>query len=450
MAKHTMDLTTGSVTKKLLLFTLPILASNLLQQFYNAADTMVVGKFASETALAAVGSTGSLISLILSLFTGLGAGTNVACANYYGARNRVKMRACMHVSMLLGLICGFALMVVGVAFARPLQVMMGSPYNVIDQATLYVRIYFLGVPASLIYNFSAAILRAHGDTKRPMIILALSGIANVLLNLLFVTVFHMDVAGVALATIISQYLSMAAALYLLFDPKGECAMQMRELKMNRDAVVEIVRVGVPSGINGIVFSLSNVILQSTVNSFGDVIMAANSASGSISGFVCLIAASFSVACVSFAGQCRGAKQYKRIDRLLINSIAGSVIGVCGASLLITLIPRVLLGLYSNNPEVIENSVERMVMVSWGYVLYAVGESTSGCLRGMGYSVMPTILNICGICVPRLLWVFFIFPLSPTFLMLNICYPVSWLISAVLQLVYYFSVRRKLRLAAVWQ
>ena len=442
LAKHTMDLTTGSVTKKFLLFTLPILASNLLQQFYNAADTMVVGKFASETALAAVGSTGSLITLILSLFTGLSAGTNVACANHFGAKNQDKLRACMHVSLLLGLVCGIGLMAVGVAFARPLQVMMGSPYNVIDQATLYIRIYFLGVPASLLYNFASAILRAHGDTKRPMILLALSGIVNVLLNLLFVMVFHMDVEGVALATIISQYLSMAAALYLLFDPKGDCAMKKRELKMNGESVEEIVRIGVPTGINGIVFSLSNVILQSTVNSFGDVIMAANSVSGSISGFVCLIAATFSNACVSFAGQCCGAKQYKRIDSLLLNSIACSVIGVCAASLLVTLIPRVLLGLYTNNPDVIDNAVERMVMVSWGYVLYAVGESTSGCLRGMGYSTMPTVLNICGICLPRVLWVFFIFPLNPTFFVLNICYPVSWFVSAVMQVIYYLHCRKK--------
>jgi putative MATE family efflux protein len=286
MAKHTMDLTTGSVTKKLLIFTMPILASNLLQQFYNAADTVVVGKFASDTALAAVGSTGSLTALILSLFIGLTAGTNVACANHYGARNREKLRKCMHTSILLGVICGIGLAIVGFALARPLQFMMGSPDNVIDQATLYVRIYFCGVPASLIYNFAAAILRAHGDTKRPMIILALSGVVNVLLNLLFVIVFHMDVAGVALATIISQYLSMVAVLYLLYDPKGECAMQKSEMQLDKAAILEVVRIGVPSGVNSALFSLSNVIVQSTINSFGDIIMAGNAASGSIGGFVC--------------------------------------------------------------------------------------------------------------------------------------------------------------------
>lgn len=450
MAKHSMDLTTGSVMKKLLLFTLPILASNLLQHLYNAADTVVVGKFASETALAAVGSTGSLIALLLSLFTGLAAGTNVACANHYGAKNREKLRACMHVSLLLGLICGLVLMVVGVVFARPLQVMMGSPYNVIDQATLYIRIYFLGVPASLIYNFASAILRAHGDTKRPMIILALSGVLNVLLNLLFVMAFHMDVEGVALATIISQYLSMAVALYLLFDPKGDCAMERRELKFHKESVAEIVRIGVPSGINGIVFSLSNVIFQSTVNSFGDVVMAANTAGVSLGDFVCLIAASFSTGCVSYAGQCRGAKQYKRIDSLLTKSITAALVGVFSAAILITLMPRTLLGLYSNDPQVIEKAVGRVIMVSWGYSIYAVGESTSGCLRGMGYTAMPTFLNVCGVCLPRVLWIFLIFPLCPTYFMLNICYPVSWLISAALQVGYYLHIRRKLHLEGVWQ
>ena len=449
MAKHTMDLTTGSVAKKLLIFALPILASNLLQQLYNAADTVVVGKYANDTALAAVGSTGSLIGLLLSLFIGLSAGTNVACANHFGARNTDKLRNCMHTSILLGAVCGIVLAIAGFILARPLQVMMGSPDNVIDQATLYVRIYFCGVPASLIYNFASAILRAHGDTKRPMVILAISGMVNVLLNLVFVILLHMDVAGVALATIISQYLSMAATLYLLFDPKGDCAMRTCEMRFDAEAVKEVIRVGVPSGINGAVFSLSNVILQSTINSFGDIVMAGNSAASSITGFVCLIAASFGTACVSFAGQCRGAKKYKRIDQLVVSSIIGGVLGVCVASAIITLLPRMLLGLYSNNPEVIESAVGKMLMLSWGYILYAVAENAAGCLRGMGYSSVPTILNICGICLPRLLWVYCIFPLHPTYFVLNICYPVSWLISAVLQVWYYFHCRKKLRLAYAW-
>lgn len=445
-AKHTMDLTSGSVVKNLLIFALPILASNLLQQLYNAADTVIVGKFASETALAAVGSTGSLITLLLSLFTGLATGTNVACANHYGARNRDKLWRCMHTSILLGAISGLVLAVFGFLLARPLQEMMGSPDNVIDQATLYIRIYFCGVPASMVYNFAAAILRAYGDTKRPMVILAVSGVINVLLNLVFVILLHMDVDGVALATIISQYLSMAAVLYLLFDPKGECAMQYRALRMDPGAIREIVLVGVPSGINGTVFSLSNVILQSTINSFGDIVMAANAASNSITGFVYLIMTSFSTASVSFAGQCRGARKYNRIDKLLVWGLASSAVGICLASTIISIIPRALLGFYTNNEQVMSIGVEKMLLVSWSYLLFPMSETTTGCLRGMGYSTTPTILNICGICIPRLLWVYLIFPLYPTFLMLNVCYPVSWFISGALQLGYYFRCRKKLRSA----
>lgn len=447
MSKHTMDLTTGSVTKKLLVFTMPILASNLLQQLYSAADTIVVGKFANDTALAAVGSTGSLIGLLLSIFVGLSTGTNVICANYFGARDQDKLRKSMHTSILLGIICGIVLAIIGIALAKPLLLITGTPNNVLDQALLYIRIIFLGVPASLVFNFAASILRAHGDTKRPMIILSLSGLANVLLNLLFVIAFRMDVAGVALATIISQYLSMVAVLYLLYDPQGSCAMQKREMHLDKEAVWEIVRVGVPSGINGALFSFSNVILQSSINSFGDIYMAGNAAASSITCFVYYFAVSFSIANVSFAGQCYGAKKYERIDQLMVSSTIGAVIGVCGASLVVTLMPRLLLGLYTSNPEVIDSAVDKMILLSWGYMIHAVAENAAGCLRGMGRSTMPTILNICGICLPRVVWVYCIFPMHPTYFMLNICYPLSWLISMVLQIWYYLHCRKKLRMVA---
>lgn len=445
-AKHTMDLTSGSVVKKLLVFALPILATNLLQQFYNAADTVIVGKFANETALAAVGSTGSLINLLLNLFLGLAVGSNVVCANHYGARDKEGLQRCMHTSVVLGLICGLFIAIVGFVLARPLLLLMGSPINVIDQATLYIRIYFCGVPASVVYNFASGILRAHGDTKRPMVILSVCGILNVLLNLVFVILLHMDVAGVALATIISQYLSTASALYLLFNPKGECAMQLRKLQLNKKTTRDIVAVGLPSGINGIVFSLSNVILQSTVNSFGDIAMAGDAAAGSITGFVYLIMAAFGVASVSFAGQCRGAKKFDRIDQLMKWSILISIGLVCLAALLVTAIPRVLLGFYTNSNEVIEAGMTKLLLLSWCYMIYPISEVAVGCMRGMGYSTAPTVLNLCGICMPRLLWVFLVFPLNPTLPMLYICYPVSWLISALLQLCCYLRCRKKLRSA----
>ena len=444
MAKHTMDLTTGPVTKKLLLFMLPILASNLLQQFYTAADTAVVGKFASETALAAVGSTSHLTSLLLSLFVGLATGTNVVCAKYRGAQNEDKLRSCMHTSLLLGLACGLFLGSVGFALTRPILELMGSPDTVIDQSTLYVRIFFLGVPASLLYNFASAILRAHGDTKRPMIILGISGLMNVLLNLLFVIVLHMDVAGVALATIISQYFSMAAALYMLFTPNGEFKMNVKELKFDSADVGEIVGIGLPTGINSSLYGIANVILQSTVNSFGDVVMAASAASTNVTAFMHIIMGAFSTACVSFTGQCAGAKKFDRIEKMLVSCIVGSTIGILLYDVVVTIFHREFLGCFTNNPEVVNIAREKLLLNSWGYLVCCISDPLVGVMRGSGRSTMPTVLNISGICIPRLLWIFFIFPLNPTFLMLNISYPVSWGISTVVQVCYYLNIRKKIK------
>ena len=444
MAKHSMDLTTGSVTKKLLLFMLPILATNLLQQLYTAADTAVVGKFASETALAAVGSTSHLTSLLLSLFVGLATGTNVVCAKCFGARNREKLRVYMHTSLVLGAICGLCLAVAGFALTRPILVLMGSPKNVIDQSTLYVRIFFLGVPASLMYNFASAILRAHGDTKRPMVILGISGLVNVLLNLLFVIGFHMDVAGVALATIISQYFSMAAALYLLFNPKNEFRMKPRELRLEAAAVGQILRIGLPAGINSSLYGIANVILQSTVNSFGDVYMAASAASSNVTAFMHIIMGSFTTACVSFAGQCSGAKKFDRIEKMLVSCIVGSTLSILLFDAVVTLFHRELLGCFTNNPEVVTIAMEKLLLNSWGYLVCCISDPLVGALRGTGRSTMPTVLNVGGVCITRLLWIFLIFPLNPTFLMLNVCYPVSWGFSTVLQVVYYLHCRKKIQ------
>ena len=444
MSKHTMDLTTGSVTKKLLVFTMPILASNLLQQFYTAADTAVVGKFASETALAAVGSTSHLTSFLLSLFVGLAIGANVVCARHHGAQNKDKLRSCMHTSLILGLVCGLFLGTVGFLLTRPILVLMGSPDNVIDQSTVYVRIFFLGVPASLMYNFASAILRAHGDTKRPMMILGISGLMNVLLNLLFVIVLRMDVAGVALATIISQYFSMVVALFMLFDPKGEFKMNLKELGLDTTSVGEIVGIGLPAGINSSLYGIANVILQSTVNSFGDVVMAANAASTNVTAFMHIIMGAFSTACVSFAGQCAGAKKFERIEKMAVSCIIGSTLSILLYDLVVTAFPRTLLGCFTNNPEVVTIAMQKLLLNSWGFLLCCTSDTLVGCLRGTGRSTMPTVLNVCGVCIPRLLWIFFIFPLNPTFLMLNICYPVSWVISAILQVCYYLNVRKKIK------
>ena len=443
--KYTMDLTEGSVVKQLLLFALPILATNILQHLYNAADVMVVGKFATETALAAVGSTGSLTVLVTTLFTSLAIGTNVSCANHFGARRQENLRKSMHTSMILGLVSGILLMLIGMVFARPLLEMMGSPENVIDQATLYMRIIFCGIPASMLYNFASAILRAHGDTKRPMIILSICGLVNVGLNLVFVIFLSMDVAGVALATIISQYLSMAVALYLLFDKKGECAMTMQEMHPDWQSAKEIISVGIPSGINGIAFSLSNVILQSTINSFGDIAMAGEAAASSIAGFVYWIPAAFGTASVSFTGQCCGARKYDRVDKLLWYGIGFSCLGVALTSVAFTIFAPELIGCYSDHPEVITMGAQKLILISWSYLIFPLGEVGLNCLRGLGHSAIPTVMNVGGICATRLLWIFFVFPLYPTLLMLNVCFPVSWAISGLLQMWYYYRCRKHLQL-----
>jgi len=443
-AKHTMDLTNGPVFKQFIVFSLPILANALLQQLYGAADTVVVGKFASATALAAVGATGSLIALLIGLFNGLSIAANIICANYFGARKQRELRRCMHSSLMLALFGGMGMGIVGFVLARPLLQLMSCPENVIDQSVLYMKIYFCGVPASMIFNFSASILRAHGDTKRPMVILTITGMINVLLNLVFVIVFHWDVAGVALSTIISQYVSAVALIIILFSPKDEYGMKVKELRLDKKDLKALVSKGVPTGLNGITFSVSNVILQSTINTFGDVTIAGYAASASLIGFIAQIAASFYTGCVSFSGQCFGAKKYDRIDRLIVSSIICGTVGISLMCLVLTTMPDFWLSLYTNSQAVREAGRDYLMVVGWSYLLYNVTDSATGCLRGMGQSVGPTVLNVGGICISRLIWIFFIFPLNPTPAMLFLCFPISYVLSAAAQMTYFLWCRKHIR------
>lgn len=443
-ARHTMDLTNGPVFKQFVIFSLPILANALLQQFYGAADTIVIGKFASATALAGVGATGSLISLLIGLFNGLSIAANIICANYYGARKQEDLFRCMHSSLMLALISGIGMGIVGFVLARPLLQLMSCPENVIDQSVLYMKIYFCGVPASMVFNFAASILRAHGDTKRPMVILTVTGIINVVLNLVFVIVFHLDVAGVALATIISQYISAVVVLIILFNPKDEYRMQTKDLRLDGRDLKALVAKGIPTGMNGMTFSIANVILQSTINTFGDITIAGYAASASLIGFIAQISASFYTGCVSFSGQCFGAKKYDRIDKLMISSIICGSVGISLMCLLLTTMPEFWLSLYTNSAEVREAGKDYLMVVGWSYLLYNITDTSTGCLRGMGQSVGPTVLNIGGICISRLIWIFCIFPLNPTPPMLFLCFPVSYVLSAAAQVTYFLRCRKQIR------
>ena len=445
LQKHTMDLTTGPVTARLMAFTLPILASNLLQHLYNAADRAVVGKFAAngDIALAAVGSTGSAIMLLVNLVMGLALGANVVCANMRGAGNQKDLRKAMHTSVLLAIVAGIAAMVVGILAAEPFLLLMGSPKTVIKAATLYTRIYFVGVPFQLLYNFGASILRAHGDTKRPMTILAVSGLANVALNLVFVIGFHMDVDGVAWATAISQVIAAAVVLWILFKPAGGYDLNVSELRFHKQELLAVIRVGVPSGLNGSVFSISNVIIQTSINSLGPVVMAGNTAAASYTGLVYQVLNAFYTACISFGGQCYGAKKYKRIDKLVGQSILLSCSMVTALSVLSTVFPHFILGLFTNSRAAMDAALGPLLITSWGYVIYSVSEMFLGALRGMRRSGMPTLLNAVAICVPRLAWVFLAFPHCRTIGFLYLCYPISYFTSVIAQGSYYFIVRRKL-------
>lgn len=443
---HSMDLTRGSVSKRLIAFALPILLTNILQHLYTVADRVVVGQFAAngEVALAAVGSTSSATNLFLNIFTGLAIGTNVICANRRGARNQKDLELCMHSSMLLSVVTGICVGLLGLVLCKPLLMLMDTPGSVLELAVLYMRIYFVGVPASLIYNFGANILRAHGDTKRPMYILSLTGLVNVGLNLLLVIVFKMSVAGVAIATIVAQYISAIAVVWILFSPKGAYKMELKRLRFHKGSMSSVVRVGVPCGLNGMVFTLSNLILQSALNSFDSaIIIAGKTAAMDLSTLVYQVIAAFYTACVSFSGQCYGARQYRRIDSLLLRGIGLCWLFMASISTVCTVFPRQLLGLFNSNPEVIDAGISILIINCWGYMLYSVSEVTLGCLRGMGKSGVPSFLNLLGICLPRLVWAFWIFPLNSTVSFLYLCYPISWGISAALQGGYYLYCRRRL-------
>ena len=447
-SSNTMDLTKGNVTGKMFRFALPLLMTYLLQHFYTIADRVVVGRFAQEgeAALAAIGATSSAIHMFMSLFLGLSVGANILCANLRGAQKHKELSQAMHTAILLAAICGTGIAVFGILFAKPLLRFMGTPSDVLDKGALYMSLYLAGAPVSLVYNFCAGILRAHGDTKRPMYILSLCGLVNVGLNLVFVIVFKRDVDGVAIATVISQLCSAIAALFILFSPKGEYKLQFSKLRIHKQYFSAILKTGIPCGLNSMVFSFSNVILQSSLNSFNSmVIIAGKTAAMDISTIIYQVIGAFYSACVSFAGQCYGARVYKRIDQLFIRStllvwgILIPLVTIC------TIFPRPLLSLFNDNPEVVEAGIGVLLINSWGYLIYTVSEMALGCLRGMRKSTGPTVMNLLAICLPRIIWVILFFPMNRTVEFLYLCYPISWLISAVLQTLYYIHSRKKMKI-----
>ena len=427
-ANRTMDMTQGRLLTQVLVFALPIMLSGILQLLFNAADTIVVGRFAGNEALAAVGSVGSLNNMIISLFIGLSVGANVLVARYTGSRNDRAVSDTVHTSVLLSLAGGVLLMIIGVALARPLLELMGSPEDVIDLAVLYVRIIFLGMPVQMLYNFCAAILRAVGDTQRPLYYLTIAGVVNVLLNLVFVILFHLSVAGVALATIISQAISALLVTRALLNMEGPTRLFLNRLRIHPGKLREIIRIGLPAGIQSSVFSLSNVVIQSSVNSFGSVVIAGNAASSNVGNFVYQAMNTFQQAITCFAGQNIGARKPRRIVSAMKVCMFWAVSFGLVLGMLSCVFGPQLLSLFSADPAVIAAGMERQVIVCAPYFLCGMMDVMTGALRGIGYSLLPMIVSILGACAFRLFWVFTVFAAYPTLPCLMLSYPVSWLLT----------------------
>lgn len=442
-SRHTVDLTTGSITKKLLSFVYPLLIANLLQHLYQSADNAVVGRYVGSDALAAVGATGTATALVLNMIVGLAVGASIVNANLLGAHKDKQLRGSLHTTMVVAFIGGIIFSVLGILLTRPLLELMNCDPDVIDDASLYMRIIFCGTPGTMLYNFGSGILRTHGDSKRPMCIMLVCGLINVVLNLVFVLVFHMTVDGVALATIISKYVSAAWVICILFSPKDDFKLTLKELKPKAQECWSIIKVGVPCGVNGMVFGISNVIVQTAVNSFGKVEMSGGAAAGNLVTFLYQILIAFYSACVSFSGQCYGAGKFKRIDKVMLTSCGISVTVICALSLMLSIFPDFFLSIFVKDPVVITAGRVKLGIMSWSYALYAIAEILIGCLRGMRRTTLTTAINIISICGVRLLWIWLICPLDPTSTtLLYLCYPVSYTFSIVALVIFYALVRKQ--------
>ncbi len=442
---YELDMTTGALLPKMLRFALPLMLSSVLQLLFNAADVAVVGKYAGDDCLAAVGSTSSLINLLTNLFLGLSIGANVLSAKYYAAKETGRVQKVVHTAVTVSLLSGLVLTVIGVCFAPFFLELMGSPDGVLELASVYLRIYFLGMPAMMLYNFGSSLLRSKGDTKRPLYFLTLAGVINVVLNLIFVIIFQLDVKGVALATIISQYVSATLILLCLVKEKDEAfRLVLKKLGMDKSSLLLLIRIGVPAGIQGVVFSLSNVVIQSSVNSFGEIFIAGSSAASSIEGFVWVSMNAFHQAALTFTSQNIGAKKYSRINKILVCALGCAIFAGAVFGNLAYRFGRPLLSIYTDTSAPIADGMLRLGVVCTTYFLCGMMDTIVGSIRGMGFGTMPTIVSVIGACGLRLVWIATIFQIDRfhTPRMLFISYPVSWGITFLAHLVCFLIVRKR--------
>ncbi|MCI8633824.1 MAG: MATE family efflux transporter [Lachnospiraceae bacterium] len=433
----------GPLLGKMLLFAFPLMLSSILQLLFNAADVVVVGRFAGSEALAAVGSTSALINLLINLFNGLSIGTNVLVARYLGARDWENTTQTVHTAVTVSLVSGVFLIFIGVFLSGPLLRMMGTPEDVLDKASLYMKIYFVGMPVFMLYNFGAAILRSIGDTQRPLYFLMLSGVINVILNLFFVIVCGMGVAGVAIATVVSEAVSAVLVLLCLLRLDGMCRVELKKLHINTKKLLGMLRIGLPAGLQGCIFSISNVLIQSSINSFGSVAMAGNTAAANLEGFSYVSMNAIYQTSLSFISQNMGAKQYKRINQITMRSMGLVMMIGLAIGWLIFALGEPLLGIYSSSPEVIEYGMIRVKFIFTTHFLCGMMDVMVGCLRGLGYSIMPMIVSLTGACAFRIIWIFTVFAANRTLETLYLSYPISWLLTMSVHVICYIVVKKRL-------
>ncbi len=444
-SKYEIDMCHGSLLDKLIVFALPLMLSGILQLMFNAVDIIVVGRFSGSTALAAVGSTSALINVFTNLFIGISQGANVLTARLYASKKDKEISDTVHTSIALALISGVVMAVIGLVFSKGALILMGTPDNVLDQAALYIRIYFLGMPFFMLYNYGAAILRAVGDTRRPLFFLIISGVVNACLNVFLVVVFHLDVAGVAIATVVSQMISCVLVLRCLVQTTSSYRLSLRNLRIRGWCMKRIFQVGIPAGIQSTVINFSNVLLQSSVNSFGYTAMAGYTAANNLFGFLYVSVNAITQACMSFTSQNYGAGEWKRMRRILLECLCltcsvALVLGGCAY-----LFGPYILQIYTEDSAVIACGMEVLTYTTLTYFLCGIMDLFPGALRGMGYSTAPMIFSIIGTVGTRLVWIYGIFPHNRTLATLFISYPASWIITILMQATCYLVIRRKIGL-----
>lgn len=437
----------GNILKNLLIYSLPIILSGILQLLYNAADLIVCNKFGSEHATGAISSTGSLINLIIQLFMGLSVGANVLMARCYGAKDEEKAQRVVYTSMIFSVFTGIILGTIGMTFSKQFLEWMKSPEETINLSAQYLFIYFIGLPFSMIYNFGAAIFRATGDTKRPFIFLGLSGILNVLLNLLFVIPLKMDVSGVALATIISQGVSALMIIVALFTNKNFFHFNLKEIRFYKKEALEIIRIGIPAGIQSTIFSLSNVLIQSSINSLGPNVMDGNGASSNLEGFIYTAMNSVAQAAVAFISANYGAGEKKNIKKTVLYALLLVLIMNLTTGGLILLFHKELLNLYIHNEEALEEGTKRLFIISTTYFLCGFMDVGAYSLRGIGYSISPAIISLIGACLLRIVWIYTVWQNENIHNLsgLVISYPISWLLTLSVHFTLFIILFKRLNL-----